>query len=223
MLVWLSVVCVVLGQTGTAKPVRFATFNVQELNLKKLSEVDAEGKGTNLQLKRAAAAIQAIRPDVLMLNEIDGYVAGRSESPPKLFAERYLKHPQFGETPIDFPHLFYRESNTGEPIGIDMDGDGKTDGPEDAFGFGRYPGEYDMALYSRFPIDQIQARTFRMLLWKNVPGRLIPDGEDGRPKFYSKKQVDVFRLSSKSHWDVPINVNGSVIHILACLPTPPIF
>lgn len=223
MYVWLGLSCLLLGQAGAAKPVRFATFNVQELNLKKLAEVDAEGKGTNLQLKRAAAVIQAIRPDVLMLNEIDGFVPGRAESPPKLFVERYLKHPQFGELPIDFPHLFYRESNTGEPTGMDMDGDGKKDGPEDAFGFGRYPGEYGMALYSRFPIDQEKARTFRMLLWKNVPGHLIPDGEDGRPKFYGKKQIDVFRLSSKSHWDVPIDVNGVVIHVLACHPTPPIF
>ena len=151
MFVWLSLTFAILGQTGAPKPVRFATFNVQELSLKKLSEFDAEGKGTNLQLKRAAAAIQAMRPDVLLLNEIDGYVPGRAESPPKLFLERYLKHSQFGETPIDFPHLFYRESNTGEPTGIDMDGDGKKDGPEDAFGFGRYPGEYGMALFSQFP------------------------------------------------------------------------
>src|SRR4028119_1317165 len=95
---------------GNAKPVRVATFNVQELNVKKLSEVDVEGRGTNVQLKRAAAAIQTIRPDVLLLNEIDGYVPGRKESPPRLFIERFLKHPQFGGAPINFPHLFYRES-----------------------------------------------------------------------------------------------------------------
>ena len=28
------------------------------------------------------------------------------------------------------------------------------------------------------------------------------------------------RLSSKSHWDVPIDVNGKTIHILASHPTP---
>jgi endonuclease/exonuclease/phosphatase family metal-dependent hydrolase len=206
-----------------APPVRFMTFNVQELNLKKLNEVDAEGRGTNLQLKRAAAAIQHLRPDVLLLNEIDGDVPGRKENPPRLFIERYLKQPQFGETPIDFPHLFYRESNTGEPTGIDMDGDGKSTGPEDAYGFGRYPGEYGMCLLSRFPIQADKARTFRKLLWKDVPGHLIPDGSNGRPKFYSPKQIDVFRLSSKSHWDVPLDVNGTTIHILTSHPTPPIF
>ncbi len=31
------------------------------------------------------------------------------------------------------------------------------------------------------------------------------------------------RLSSKSHWDIPININGKEIHILASHPTPPVF
>ena len=30
-------------------------------------------------------------------------------------------------------------------------------------------------------------------------------------------------MSSKSHWDVPIDVNGKVIHLLASHPTPPVF
>jgi endonuclease/exonuclease/phosphatase family metal-dependent hydrolase len=222
MTVWMGLLFF-SGTSEPAKPVRFATFNVQELSVKKLSEIDAQGKGTNLQLKRAAAAIQAVRPDVLLLNEIDGPAPNRAENAPKLFLERYLKHSQFGQQPIDFPHVFYEPSNTGEPTGLDMDGDGKTTGPEDAYGFGRYPGEYAMALLSKFPIDHANARTFRKLRWKEMPGNLLPDGEGGRPKFYGPKQIEVFRLSSKSHWDVPIDVNGTTIHILACHPTPPIF
>jgi hypothetical protein len=35
--------------------------------------------------------------------------------------------------------------------------------------------------------------------------------------------VEQFRLSSKSHWDVPLVVEGRVIHLLASHPTPPIF
>ena len=31
------------------------------------------------------------------------------------------------------------------------------------------------------------------------------------------------RLSSKSHWDVPIDVDGRIVHILAAHPTPPTF
>jgi hypothetical protein len=33
----------------------------------------------------------------------------------------------------------------------------------------------------------------------------------------------VFRLSSKSHWDVPLLVGGTVIHTLVSHPTPPVF
>ena len=33
----------------------------------------------------------------------------------------------------------------------------------------------------------------------------------------------LFRLSSKSHWDIPIRFNGRLIHILAAHPTPPVF
>jgi hypothetical protein len=218
-----AVLLLFFGADERMDAVRIMTFNVQELSLKKLVEVDAEGCGMNLQLKRAAATIQHLRPQVLLLNEIDGDVPGRKESPPKLFIERYLKHPQFGQKPIDYPHLFYKESNTGDPSGIDMDGDGKTTGPEDAFGYGRYPGEYGMAILSQFPIDESKARTFRKLLWKDVPGNLIPDGSNGRPKFYGPRQVDLLRLSSKSHWDVPIDVHGKTIHFLTSHPTPPIF
>ena len=31
------------------------------------------------------------------------------------------------------------------------------------------------------------------------------------------------RLSSKSHWDVPIDINGNRLHLLASHPTPPAF
>ena len=44
----------------------------------------------------------------------------------------------------------------------------------------------------------------------------------GKP-FYSQEAVEVFRLSSKSHWDIPINVGGKIIHLLASHPTPPAF
>jgi len=31
------------------------------------------------------------------------------------------------------------------------------------------------------------------------------------------------RLSSKSHWDIPIKINDKTVHILASHPTPPVF
>jgi hypothetical protein len=109
------------------------------------------------------------------------------------------------------------------PSGLDFTNDGDANDPGDAFGFGAYPGQYGMVLFSRFPVDAKAVRTFQRFLWKDMPGHLMPDGQGGRPAFYSADAVKVFRLSSKSHWDVPIHVEGRVIHFLVSHPTPPVF
>ena len=60
-------------------------------------------------------------------------------------------------------------------------------------------------------------------LWKNLPDAAVPvDPSTGQP-WYAADQWSVFPLSSKSHWDVPISVNGKVLHVLASHPTPPAF
>ncbi|MCW8834567.1 MAG: endonuclease/exonuclease/phosphatase family protein, partial [Colwellia sp.] len=41
--------------------------------------------------------------------------------------------------------------------------------------------------------------------------------------WYSEKAWQALRLSSKSHWDIPVNVNGKTVHVLASHPTPPVF
>ena len=147
-----------------------------------------------------------------------------------LFLERYLKVSQSGRPPIDYPHVLFEPVNTGVPTGLDLDNDNNRAGPADAFGFGRYEGQYGMALYSRFPIDRGGARTFQMLKWKNMPGNLLPDGTGDKPKWYAPLEAAVFRLSSKSHWDVPLRIAASgrpggaaTVHVLACHPTPPAF
>jgi Endonuclease/Exonuclease/phosphatase family len=82
-----------------------------------------------------------------------------------------------------------------------------------------------MVVLSRFPIVTDQARTFQNLLWSTVPGARLPDDPaTAEPAdWYSPDELAVLRLSSKSHWDVPIDVDGRIIHILASHPTPPAF
>lgn len=203
------------------RTLRVATFNIWELSRKKLDHSSAEGRWDHPQLASAAEIIQRVRADVLLINEIDFDAETRDN--PRLFVERYLKVGQAGQEPIDYPHIFFEPSNTGVPSGHDFDNDGKNDGPADAYGFGRYPGQYAMALLSRLPIDAGAARTFRKLRWRDMPGHLMPDGEGGRPAWYSAEETRIFRLSSKSHWDVPIRVGDAVLHVLACHPTPPAF
>jgi hypothetical protein len=227
MAIW--ILCSTVAVHAEEVTVRVATFNIEELSWEKLEQVDADGKGTHPQLVAAASIIQQVRPDVLLLNEIDYTGADDTEevsanrNAVAAFLKRYLEHPQQGSAAITFPYSFYRATNTGVPAGHDFNNDGQTTGPEDAWGFGRYPGQYGMALISRFPIDAEKARTFRKLLWKKMPGRTMPDGQDGRPAFYSEEEQAVFRLSSKSHWDVPVQIAGKSIHLLCSHPTPPIF
>jgi hypothetical protein len=98
-------------------------------------------------------------------------------------------------------------------------------GPDDAFGFGFFPGQFGMAVYSMFPIDYDTVRTFQTFLWKDMPGALLPD-DPSTPEpadWYSPEELEVFRLSSKSHWDVPILIGGKTVHFLVSHPTPPVF
>ncbi len=210
--------------------IRMATFNIQELRWDKLSQVDSDGRGTHPQLKAAAEILQLVRPDIVLINEIDytGPVDADGPSPDDrdaalAFQEKYLAVGQNGQSPLTFEHQFFAATNTGMPAGIDFNNNGQANDPNDAFGFGRYPGEYGMLLLSRFPLDAAEARTFRKLLWKDVPENLMPDGTNGKPAFYTADSQAVFRLSSKSHWDVPVDIAGFRLHLLCSHPTPPIF
>lgn len=205
----------------TPMSARFATFNVRELSSAKLNQLDERGKGANKQLRSAAEVVQRVRPDILLINEIDFDAAHRKNA--AHFSQRYLEVSQSGLASIHYPHIFFEPVNTGLRTDLDLDKDGKTGGPADAIGYGRYPGQYGMALFSKFPIDRKQARTFQKLLWKHVPGNLIPDGREGRPILYSADDLKILRLSSKSHWVVPIKIRNVTLQVLCSHPTPPVF
>ena len=56
-----------------------------------------------------------------------------------------------------------------------------------------------------------------------MPDAAAPlDPKTGQP-WYPDDVWQRLRLSSKSHWDVPVNVDGKVLHVLASHPTPPAF
>jgi len=233
LLFWLSA-----GSTlvNAAPVLRIATFNVS-MEASNYLEDPSEATGEELfqqladgghpQIRAIAEIIQRVRPDILLLNEFD-YAAdpARAVEP---FLERYLGVSQNGQAPIDYPHWFHAPVNTGVDSGHDLDNDGVASGTEqDAFGYGRYPGHYGMLLLSRYPIDQAAARTFQHFLWGDMPGALLHDirREDGSP-WYSAAALRDFRLSSKSHWDVPVLIGETAqaprVHVLASHPTPPAF
>ena len=200
--------------------VRVATFNIFELSCAKIDERDAAGHYANPQLRSAAEILKRVRPQILLINEIDYHPI---ENCARLFYERYLQQTEAGLPGLDFPYLAYLPVNTGVSSGLDLNNDGDTTDAEDAWGFGKYPGEYGMAVFSSFKIETAGVRTFQNLLWRAMPGHLMPDGDGGRPAYYPAAIAAQLRLSSKSHWDIPIAVRGQVLHLLASHPTPPVF
>ncbi|WP_460957935.1 endonuclease/exonuclease/phosphatase family protein [Parasphingorhabdus pacifica] len=203
-------------------PVRFATFNAS-LNraaegelLANLSTPDDE------QARAVAEVVQRNRPDVLLLNEFDHVPANAAVD---AFRDNYLAVGQRGAEPIDYPYAYAAPVNTGVPSGMDLDNDGTVGGSGDAHGFGAFPGQYGMVVLSKHPIAVGEVRTFQRFRWADMPGALLPD-DPATPEpadWYSPEELERVRLSSKSHWDLPIEIGGRTVHLLAAHPTPPNF
>jgi len=202
--------------------VRFATFNAA-LNrsnagdlINELSTLDSA------QAQVIAEIIQRNNPDVLLLNEFDYDADGDAIAN---FFKNYLQVSQNGANPVDYPYVYFAPSNTGIDSGFDLDNNGSIGGGNDALGFGNFPGQFGMVLLSKYPIVESEVRTFQNFLWKDMPGALLPDDPNTveANDWYSAQELEVVRLSSKSHWDIPLNVNGEVVHVLASHPTPPVF
>ncbi len=202
--------------------VRFATFNAS-LNRNVTGQLIGDlSTPANAQAATVAEIIQRMRPDVLLINEFDFDAAGTAL---RLFQDNYLSVPHNGAAAIEYPHRFTAESNTGIPSGFDLNNNGAIAGPDDAFGFGFFPGQFGMAVYSKYPIDSGHIRTFQKFLWKDMPGAMLPDdpATPAAADWYSPAELDAFRLSSKSHWDLPIQIGGKTVHFLVSHPTPPVF
>jgi len=201
--------------------VRVATFNVS-MYRSNPGDLVSDLAGQDLeQAQGAAAIIQTVRPDILLLNEMDWDAQGAAVAN---FKANYLEVSQDGKDPITYPHVYIPRSNTGVHSGLDINNDGRIDTTpgsdtyaNDCYGYGLFEGQYGYAVLSMHPIDEDSVRTFQELLWKDMPNNLIPTD------FYSPDQVDILRLSSKNHADVPIDVDGRTLHFLVSHPTPPAF
>lgn len=117
-----------------------------------------------------------------------------------------------------YPHVFAPQPNSGQPTGVDLDGDGKTGGARDAQGYGRFPGHRGTAILSRLPLDAEQTRDFSQMLWRDLPGGRFPDSD------LPDMAAPLLRLSTTGHWDVPVILpDGRRLHLLAWSASPPAF
>jgi hypothetical protein len=180
---------------------------------------DLAGPG-DPQARAVAEIVQRVRPELLLLCEFD-----QDAEAARLFQENYLGVGQNDAAPIEYAHVLVPPSNTGVASGLDLDRDGAADGPGDAYGVGSFPGQYGMLLLARHPILHERVRSFQRFRWCDMPGALLPDDPTtpAPGDWYGPEALEVVRLSSKNHCDVPVEVNGRVIHLLISHPTPPVF
>jgi len=238
---------------------RFATFNIEDLRTAELTGQPSD------RILRAARAIQRLRANVLLINEVTydqpgdpGFTPG--DEPGRnggrladLLAATLPAGLGEGVEPVDYRAVML-PVNTGIPSGFDLDRNGiavsdvppqlslgadGTPPPQtasgraygnDAWGFGTFPGQYGMALLvdQRLEVLEDRIRTFREFRWIDMPDHLmpvVPDRADPTPDpWYAGDAGRMYRLSSKSHWDVPVRTpDGQVVHVLASHPTPPAF
>ncbi|RMH13854.1 MAG: endonuclease/exonuclease/phosphatase family protein [Planctomycetota bacterium] len=237
------------AQNAEPMALRVATFNILDVRpsdvqdgtqprLRQLAETIQRIRPNVILLNEIAFAA----PDDYSRPETGAWTAEQ-------FNMLYLAVPQReGLEPMSY-RVYTSRPNTGMPSGFDLDRDGQAvsafplpepagdDGRptppsergraygNDCWGFGTFPGQYGMALLvdERLIIDEDNVRTFRLFPWRAMPDAELPRDENG-DLWYDEKVLSLFRLSSKSHWDVPVVLpNGSTVHFLCSHPTPPAF
>jgi 3-phytase len=227
--------CAASAQCDAVESIRIATFNMALYGGKAGEILDRLQTAADPQAMALAEIIQRVRPDVLVVNEIDYDERGEVLA---AFCEKYLAVGQNASRsasaaePIQFPHRLAFAANTGEHSGFDLDRNGQVDATPgspaygaDCWGYGVYPGQYAFAILSRHPLDAGGVRQFRKFLWKDMPGALLPDdpAASAPNDWYGPETLARFRLSSKNHCDVPVMVGDKPVHLLLSHPTPPVF
>ena len=216
----------------TPTKLRIATFNV---SMEALNYVDKKSNqqvsGNELsnslqqnqqQIKNIAEIIQRINPDIILLNEFDR--TDDTHQNIQFFLNQYLAKSQNGQASIRFPYFYQGAVNTGVKVNDDLNHDGKANQqPADTHGFGYFEGHFGMVLLSKYPISKREIRTFQYFKWHDMPNALKPINPKTKLPWYTNNTWQTLRLSSKSHWDIPVNVNGKTVHVLASHPTPPVF
>lgn len=197
-----------------ADPIRIASFN---------AEVSRDGpglllrdiqRGEDKQIAAVVAVIARAAPDVLALQGFDWDHDGVALA---AFADLLRA------AGPDYRHLYAPRPNSGMATDLDLDGDGRLGGPGDAQGYGTFTGRGGIAVLSRFVIMTDKAQDFSALLWRDLPGALLPQHPDGTP-FPSRAALAVQRLSSTGHWVVPLRLpDGSEMTLLTFQAGPPVF
>lgn len=197
-----------------AETIRIATFN---------TELSRDGPGLLLrdikrgkdpQVDAVTTVIVETNPDVLVLQGIDWDFENH--------ALQALQH-HLLQAGAPYPYIFALRPNSGIASGLDLDGNGRLGEARDSQGYGSFTGQGGNAVLSRLPIDQDAAQDLSQLLWRDLPGAILPKSADGTA-FPSTQAQQAQRLSSTGHWIVPLTLpDGTTLNLLSFQATPPLF
>lgn len=156
--------------------------------------------GGDPQVKAATRVISEANPDILVLAGFDYDLHGVALA-------------AFAETLDNYPYQFTHRPNRGRPSGMDLNGDGKIGGADDAWGYGEFQGQGGLAILSRWPINHTQVSDFTLRPWVGLSNhQALATTPANQP------------LSTTAHWDVPVVLpNGIHLHLLVWHATPPVF
>ena len=106
-----------------AEPValRVATFNVAMFSTQPGRIASTLERGEYEAAQILATILQDVRPDVVLLNEVDWDADGRAVGS---LLDDYIGVSQDGMDPLDYPHVYVPTVNTGVASGVDLDGNG---------------------------------------------------------------------------------------------------
>lgn len=239
------------GQDTGPMPIRVATFNIEDVSTTDLL-INDQPRVQRLAevIQRLRPNVLLINELAYDQHGVPGVPTDEPEgSNGRRLANHYLQVSQGpGLEPIRYRAVML-PTNTGQASGFDLDNSGEavttyprparastTGAPapqtdegraygNDCWGFGTYPGQYGMALLvdERLEVIEEGIRTFRLLPWSAMPDARQPMNDDGTP-WYDEQEWEAMRLSSKSHWDIPVKLpNGEIVHFLCSHPTPPAF
>lgn len=203
----------------SALPIRADTLRIATFN----TELSRDGpglllrdikRGTDPQVQAVIAQIALINPDILVLQGFDWDYENRSLQ---------ALQSRLEQAGSPYPHIMALQPNSGMATGLDMDGDGRLGGPRDAQGYGNFTGQGGNAVLSRLPIAHQAMQDLSQLLWRDLPDALLPRHPAGSA-FPSEAAQQVQRLSSTSHWVVPLLLpNDQILNLLTFQATPPLF
>ncbi|KAE9632375.1 endonuclease/exonuclease/phosphatase family protein [Parasedimentitalea maritima] len=212
---WLAALLLLsLTTPSHADTLRIASFNTElSRDGPGLLFRDIE-RGDDPYINAVVQTIASAHPDVLALQGIDWDYEGRALN---ALQNQLQKHGAY------YPYFLALQPNSGLASGLDLDGNNQFAEPRDSQGYGTFTGQDGIAVLSRLPIDHALVQDFSSLLWRDLPGALLPQHPDRTP-FPSAQAQAAQRLSNTGHWVVPLALpNGERLNLLTFQAGPPLF